>query len=1302
MSAQCSYNGVTLVPANSSVILPLDISGALNNDLGNIDQCVAAVTLSFNHPRLSFFNIKLVSPIGDTVTLVSGEGGVFNPTFFSAWDVTFVPCSQAALPDAGFDPFFDNTASWGILSSYIGQYYPSDGCLEHFNRGGVNGQWSLVLENNSLTDDVGRLRGFTIFFCDGTQINCIFCEAAQSEIRLNNSSYCENSPNLALSINRTFTGPVPDTNRFIYEYFVLGNNVLLDRVVDPDLTSFPPGLYSVCGISFAAEDASALPDVGSIMNIDLFRSDLLSNKENICARISNCIPVEIHPKLDTSFLTKTLCRGDSILIGSQYYKSSGIFTETFFRPGQCDSVIVLDLTVLDFEVLNNEVFLLDCGSDITSIDGSDYIIASEFIKSSIGYLWISDNGVDTLSYSSVLEVGVAGTYFLHIVSDLTDLHCQFIFPFTFERPDQIIPEITPLSEACINSILDIGFTIPIPESSFSWDIVPAQPIIGPVDTGEISVLFTSSGITTICATIESGCIRDTTVCQTIFIVEPTKAEFSVDPTTCGLSVSVGIEDILLDSIQILSGNGFIVDFFYEDSSLEVEVSSSGVYSFVIYWNDGTCHVKDTLSLEFKDLPVVSLTLDSIIDCNLKNYLLLVESDISGILSFSISGSVFDYTVEPGLSSFDITGNLLDGLNIIQDFFFASDLDDCGLMVDSVFMINYHEQIPSVDAVTVCNNSIGNNLSIIDFNLILNTGEIVSVTSMDFPEINFDPVFDFEGFQPGIYTFNILVFLSDECPEFNISVLIKISDCGCPNLLIPSEGLVFCVNSEFDLSSLIDNSSDIDWLVLESPIGSEYNIIENTFSILNAIGGIYTLGFYSTDTERCVDTTLFSVEALELFNPGIVESDTIVLCLNDETLFVDLFELLEGHTSGGYWKFGDKIPTSIFIEPYFGILEIAPGTQESIEVIYSMLGDEEDLCGGNRTSIHLKISHFKLNELEKEAVLSCNEIWREFDLSVILNGSSELISFDFILERGTFNYNDTEGTLLLGGDSQLLVIVSNDQTSCNDSIRMITSFDFPPITAVRFDLLIPTCYEEDEVGSVNVIEVSGGQGIYTVFVLDELNNKEMGLDSLLEGSYLLVVQDENGCESSTKFSIDLPEIVFIQIIDDFNGDIGQSVEFQLTSSIPEDQIQNINWFKDGLLFGENTFLISSQIDQSTVIKAYVEDINGCLYSDSIRLQIAQDQFFYLPNAFSPNGDQVNDILYVYPIFSNLTILSWEIFNRWGGKVYTSSNFNPSINFIGWDGTFLGNLMDPGVYISHIKFQLQDGTTGHFSSEINLLR
>ncbi len=109
------------------------------------------------------------------------------------------------------------------------------------------------------------------------------------------------------------------------------------------------------------------------------------------------------------------------------------------------------------------------------------------------------------------------------------------------------------------------------------------------------------------------------------------------------------------------------------------------------------------------------------------------------------------------------------------------------------------------------------------------------------------------------------------------------------------------------------------------------------------------------------------------------------------------------------------------------------------------------------------------------------------------------------------------------------------------------------------------------------------------------------------------------------------------------------------------------------------------------------INGCGTSDTVN--VANDCYMDVPNAFTPNGDGVND--YFFPrqmLTKGMTSFNMTIYNRWGQEIYSTTNLDGR----GWDGYFNGVQQQEGVYIYVIDAMFQDGQTEHHKGNVTLLR
>lgn len=103
----------------------------------------------------------------------------------------------------------------------------------------------------------------------------------------------------------------------------------------------------------------------------------------------------------------------------------------------------------------------------------------------------------------------------------------------------------------------------------------------------------------------------------------------------------------------------------------------------------------------------------------------------------------------------------------------------------------------------------------------------------------------------------------------------------------------------------------------------------------------------------------------------------------------------------------------------------------------------------------------------------------------------------------------------------------------------------------------------------------------------------------------------------------------------------------------------------------TPITTLQRTQTFTLKAFTPE--GCESYDDVTVKIYKGPDIYLPNAFTPNGDNLNDVFRGIPV--GLKELHYiKVFNRWGQLVFNTADYRK-----GWDGTWLGQKQPGGVYV-----------------------
>jgi gliding motility-associated-like protein len=118
---------------------------------------------------------------------------------------------------------------------------------------------------------------------------------------------------------------------------------------------------------------------------------------------------------------------------------------------------------------------------------------------------------------------------------------------------------------------------------------------------------------------------------------------------------------------------------------------------------------------------------------------------------------------------------------------------------------------------------------------------------------------------------------------------------------------------------------------------------------------------------------------------------------------------------------------------------------------------------------------------------------------------------------------------------------------------------------------------------------------------------------------------------------------------------------------------------------------------TIINSY-----GCVSSDTICVKtFCTNTQVFIPNAFSPDGDGVNDRFYVMGTGIKI-IKQFRVFNRWGQLVFEKTNFSPNNDAYGWDGKVLGTPATPDIYVYTCEVICENNTPYIYKGNVAVLK
>jgi gliding motility-associated-like protein len=239
------------------------------------------------------------------------------------------------------------------------------------------------------------------------------------------------------------------------------------------------------------------------------------------------------------------------------------------------------------------------------------------------------------------------------------------------------------------------------------------------------------------------------------------------------------------------------------------------------------------------------------------------------------------------------------------------------------------------------------------------------------------------------------------------------------------------------------------------------------------------------------------------------------------------------------------------------------------------------------------------------------------------------------------------------------------------------------------------------GSITM-NASGGTPPYKYSTDDVIYNGINQLVGLKAGDHPIFILDNNNCKWFDRVTVPTPAKLTVDAGQDRTIQLGDSTRLSA-------DIQNAR--------GRVTFTWKAPYDSTLSCKicpapmskplftiqyeVTARDSAGCLATDDLKVSVEKPRLVVIPTGFSPNDDNVNDILYVHGR-EGVKIKVFKIYDRWGEMVFAATDFKPNDPAFGWDGKFHGDPMNTGIFVWYIEVQYLDGATDAFKGNCTLLR
>ena len=284
-----------------------------------------------------------------------------------------------------------------------------------------------------------------------------------------------------------------------------------------------------------------------------------------------------------------------------------------------------------------------------------------------------------------------------------------------------------------------------------------------------------------------------------------------------------------------------------------------------------------------------------------------------------------------------------------------------------------------------------------------------------------------------------------------------------------------------------------------------------------------------------------------------------------------------------------------------------------------------------------------------------------------------------------------------------VLTVQDSAHCSHHDTLIL-FETAPIH-VQNRMISPNCYGET-LGKIQFDNIAGGTGGFNIAWnnsrFDTVKTLPLVKDSMRLGIHFFTVKDRNGClftdsvgvyNIRIKLSLNLGNDQVVLLGDNLN--IIPLTNFQPAS---------FQWLTEGdtLTCPRCRDINIQPLKKYNTYILRAKDSLNCPVSDTLNVRVQNLKRVFIPTAFSPNDDNMNDFFTVFGAKEVSQIAVFKIFDRWGELVWQTQNLQPNTERLGWDGTFKGMQLSPAVYVYYALVEFVDGEREVYAGDVTLVK
>ncbi len=207
--------------------------------------------------------------------------------------------------------------------------------------------------------------------------------------------------------------------------------------------------------------------------------------------------------------------------------------------------------------------------------------------------------------------------------------------------------------------------------------------------------------------------------------------------------------------------------------------------------------------------------------------------------------------------------------------------------------------------------------------------------------------------------------------------------------------------------------------------------------------------------------------------------------------------------------------------------------------------------------------------------------------------------------------------------------------------------------------------------------------------------------IVSGWYYLTVTTDCQTVVDSIYIPESPQPLVLDLGQDKTIELGESIQLNYTSNAIG-SVQ-LTWSSSNPNSLSCTTCPTPIIQSTESAWFYLDLIDEafCSATDSIFIDIRPNRQVFIPSAFTPDFDGVNDYFYVQGKWDAM-VKKMLVADRWGNILFKKNNAPINEEWNGWDGTYRGKGVESGVYIWYVEIEFLDGVVESYSGDVSVVR